>query len=331
MADRNNAYPVGIAGLGRYVPERRMTNADLEKLVDTSDEWIVQRTGIRERRICADDEFCSDISAKAARQALADAGMSAEELDLVICCTVTGDQPFPATACEIANQIGASNAGGWDLAAACSGFVFGAQAGAAFVASGQMQNVMVIGAERLSAILDYSDRTTCVLFGDGAGAAIFSPLERAGRNEFLGGSIGLTADREAIIQPGGGTRIRTTHESIDEQQHYLKMDGKKTYKFAVKTFADLVAKALEPYGYDQLGLVIPHQVNQRIIEAAADRLGLGMEKFFINIDKYGNTSAASVPMAMQEAAAQGKLEKGKIYCMCAFGSGLAWGHFLMRH
>ena len=327
----HDGHPVGIAGLGRYVPERRMTNADLEKLVDTTDEWIVQRTGIRERRICADDEFCSDIASKAAQQALEDAGMTAEELDLVVCCTVTGDQPFPATACEIAHQIGATNAGGWDLGAACSGFVFGAQAGAAFVGSGQMKNVMVIGAERLSTIMDYNDRTTCVLFGDGAGAAIFTSLERAGGNEFLGGCIGLTADREAIIQPGGGTRIRTTHESIEERQHYLKMEGKKTYKFAVKTFTDLVANALEPYGYDQLGLVIPHQVNQRIIEAAAERLGLSMEKFFMNIQKYGNTSAASVPMAMQEAAAEGRLEKGKIYCMCAFGSGLAWGHFLMRH
>jgi len=327
----NNGHPVGIAGLGRYVPERRLTNADLEKLVDTSDEWILQRTGIRERRICAENEFCSDISAKAGLQALEDAGMAAVELDLVVCCTVTGDQPFPSTACEVARQIGATNAGGWDLAAACSGFVFGAQAGAAFVGSGQMTNVLVIGAERLSAILDYDDRTTCVLFGDGAGAAIFTSLERAGRNEYLGGSIGLTADREAIIQPAGGTRIRTSHESIENHQHYLKMDGKKTYKFAVKTFADLVAKALEPYGYDQLGLVIPHQVNQRIIEAAAERLGLGIEKFFININKYGNTSAASVPMAMQEASAEGRFESGKIYCMCAFGSGLAWGHFLIRH
>ncbi|MHC4077890.1 MAG: 3-oxoacyl-ACP synthase III family protein [Planctomycetota bacterium] len=300
-------------------------------MVDTSDEWIVQRTGIRERRVCADDEFCSDISAKAAEQALEHAGMTAEELDLVVCCTVTGDQPFPSTACEIAHQIGATNAGGWDLGAACSGFVFGAQTGAAFVGSGQMKNVMVIGAERLSTIMDYNDRTTCVLFGDGAGAAIFTSLERADGNEFLGGSIGLTADREAIIQPGGGSRVRASHESIEGRQHFLKMDGKKTYKFAVKAFADVVARALAPYGYDQLGLVIPHQVNKRIIEAAADRLGLPMEKFFVNIDKYGNTSAASVPMAMQEAEAEGRFEKGKIYCMCAFGSGLAWGHFLLRH
>ena len=322
---------VGLAGLGMSVPSRVMTNDDLSKLVDTSDEWIVQRTGIRERRIAGDEEWCSRMATDAARQALADAGMTADELDLVICCTVSGDNLFPATACEIGNNLGATKAGGFDLSAACSGFVFGSQVAANFIASGAHQNVLVVGAEKLSAILDFNDRNTCVLFGDGAGAAVYTPHERAGRGEYLGGSIRMEGGNEDVLSvPGGGSRRPATHETVEKRMHYMKMGGTKVFRFAVRTFDELVRTAMEPYGYDQLGLVVPHQVNQRIIEAAAERLGLPMDRFFVNIDRYGNTSAASVPIALKEARDQNKLESGKIVCMVAFGAGLTWGHILLR-
>ncbi|HLU40422.1 MAG TPA: beta-ketoacyl-ACP synthase III [Planctomycetota bacterium] len=323
--------PVGIAGVGKYVPERRLTNRDLEAMVDTSDEWIVQRTGISERRIAAADESCSTVGVRAARAALEDARLTGKDIDLVLCCTVTGDQPFPATACRIGADIGAVNAGGFDISAACSGFLYGMQVGAQFVATGAARNVLVIGAEVLSRILDYKDRNTCVLFGDGAGAVILSPLERAGRGEYLGGSIGMEGGQEDVLcVPAGGSRKPASRETIEQGQHYMKMGGVKVFRFAVKVFADLVEQSMRPYGYDQLGLVIPHQVNQRIIEAAAERVGLPTSRFFVNIDRYGNTSAASVPIALTEAVEQGRVVKDKIVCMVAFGAGMAWGHVLLR-
>jgi 3-oxoacyl-[acyl-carrier-protein] synthase-3 len=322
---------VGVAGVGKYVPERRLTNFDLEKMVDTSDDWIVQRTGIRERRIAAPDELPSGMAVAAARQALADARMEPDELELVICCTVTGDQPFPATACTVGRQLGAERAGGFDLNGACSGFVFGTQVAAQFVATGAYRAVLVIGVEKLSAILDYTDRNTCVLFGDGAGAAVFTPFERAGRGEYLGGSIQMEGGNEDILcVPGGGSRRPASRETIEQRLHYMKMGGTRVFRFAVKAFADLVEASMKPYGYDQLGVVVPHQVNQRIIEAAAERIGLPIERFFTNIAHYGNTSAASVPIALQEAVAGGHTPPGKIVCMVAFGAGLAWGHALLR-
>ena len=323
--------PVGIAGIGCYVPERRLTNRDLETMVDTSDEWIQQRTGIVERRIVSEGEFCSTISIKAARAALADAGVDAADLDLIICCTVTGDQPFPATACRIGADLGAKRAGGFDIGAACSGFLYGLQVGAQFIATGAMRNVLVVGAETLSRILDYKDRNTCVLFGDGAGAVLLTPHARAGRAQFLGGSIAMDGGQEDVLcVPAGGSRHPASHDTIDQRLHYMKMGGTKVFRFAVKVFAELVEGSLKPYGYEQLGLVIPHQVNQRIIEAAAERTGLPLSYFFSNIAKYGNTSAASVPIALSEAVAENRLEKGKIICLVAFGAGLAWGHVLLR-
>lgn len=323
--------PVGIAGLGKYVPEKRLTNFDLEKMVDTSDEWIVQRTGIRERRVAAAGEITSGMSVIAARQALEDAGMDPSELDLVICATVTGDQPFPATACRIGKDLGAYGAAGFDLGAACSGFVYGAQVAAGFIASGQMKNILVIGAEILTRILDYTDRNTCVLFGDGAGAAVLTPLDRAGHGECLGGSMGMDGGSEHILSlPGGGSRIPPTHESIEQRQHYMKMGGTKVFRFAVRVFADLVEQAMGPYGYDQLGVIVPHQVNQRIIEAAMDKLGLPHDLIFSNIADYGNTSAASVPIALREARDAGRLVSGRLACVVAFGAGMSWGHLLLR-
>lgn len=322
---------VGIAGLGKYLPEKILTNADLERMVETSDEWIVQRTGIRERRVAGEQELTSEMAAHAGRAALLDAGIDGEEVDLVICATVTPDQPFPATACAISELIGAHRAGAWDLVAACSGWVFGVQVAAQFIAAGTFKCIVVIGVEKLTPVLDYSDRETCVLFGDGAGAAVLTPLERAGQGEYLGGSLGTKGCNEKILQiPAGGTRIPTSHDSVERGLHKIEMGGKKVYRFAVKTFADMVEKAVEPYGYDQLGLLVPHQVNQRIIESAADKIGLPLDKIVVNIDKYGNTSAASVPIALCEARDDDRLVKGKLVCMIAFGAGMSWGHVLLR-
>lgn len=330
-AERLGAIRVGVAGLGKYVPERRLTNADLERMVDTSDEWITQRTGIKERRIAAEDECASDLGVLAAREALEDAGVRPDQVDLIVCCTVTGDFPFPATACEIGHKLGAPQAGGFDLQAACSGFVFGAQVAAQFIATGTHRNVLVIGAEKLSAIVDYQDRNTCVLFGDGAGAALFTPLERAGRGEYLGGSMHMEGGNEsALAVPAGGSRRPASIETVQQRLHYMKMGGTKVFRFAVKTFAELVRTSMEPYGMDELGLVVPHQVNQRIIESAAERIGLPMDKVFSNIERYGNTSSASVPIALHEAREMGRLPDGKIVCIVAFGAGLTWGHVLLR-
>tara|TARA_R110002096_G_scaffold236343_2_gene426843 strand:- start:741 stop:1742 length:1002 start_codon:yes stop_codon:yes gene_type:complete len=322
---------VGIAGLGRYVPEKVLTNEDLEKIVDTSDEWIVQRTGIKERRIAAKDQYTSTLAIKAAQQALDDAGMKGEEIELVICATVTGDQPFPATACRVGLEIGAKNAGGFDLAAACSGFVFASQVAANMVATGQYSRILVCGAEILSRILDYEDRNTCVLFGDGAGAAVFAPLDVAKRGEYLGGSISMEGGAEDVLaQPGGGSRHPASPETIEKRMHFMKMGGTKVFRFAVRVFAGLVRDVVEKYGKDEIGVIIPHQVNQRIIESAMDQVGLPMDMVFININKYGNTSAASVPIALREAYDAGRLEKGKLVVMPAFGAGMAWGHTLLR-
>jgi 3-oxoacyl-[acyl-carrier-protein] synthase-3 len=323
--------PVGLAGFGRYVPEKKLTNHDLEKIVDTSDEWIVQRTGIRERRIAAPQEVTSSLAIAAAKQALADANMSPDELDLVICATVTGDQPFPATACRVGLDLGAKRAGGFDVAAACSGFVFASQIAAGLIQSGQYRNVLVIGAEILSRILDYTDRNTCVLFGDGAGAAIYTPLARAGRGEFLGGSISMEGGAENVLaQPGGGSRHPASNDTVAQRLHFMKMGGTKVFRFAVRVFAELVKNVVDKYGRDQIGVIVPHQVNQRIIEAAMEQLGMPMDYVFSNIDRYGNTSAASVPIALREAFDAGRLQKGKLVVMPAFGAGMAWGHLLLR-
>lgn len=322
---------VGIAGLGRYVPEKVLSNADLEKIVETSDEWIVQRTGIKERRIAAKDQYTSTLATAAAKQALEDAGMKGEEIELVICATVTGDQPFPATACRVGLDIGAKNAGGFDLAAACSGFVFAMQVASNMIASGQYSKILVCGAEILSRILDYEDRNTCVLFGDGAGAAIFTTLDVAKRGEYLGGSISMEGGAEDVLaQPGGGSRHPASLDTIEQRLHYMKMGGTKVFRFAVRVFAGLVRDVIEKYGKDEIGVIIPHQVNQRIIESAMDQAGLPMDMVFCNIHKYGNTSAASVAIALREAYDAGRLVKGKLVVMPAFGAGMSWGHTLLR-
>lgn len=323
--------PVGIAGLGRYVPDRVLTNQDLEKIVDTSDEWIVQRTGIRERRIAADDQVTSSLALLAAQQALEHAKMPAEELQLIICATVTGDQPFPATACRIGCDLGAKQAGGFDIAAACVGFVHASQVATNLVASGAYDRVLVCGAEILSRILDYQDRNTCVLFGDGSGAAVFMPHDECQQGEYLGGSMSMEGGGEAILsQPAGGSRHPASAQSVEQRLHFMKMGGTRVFRFAVRVFAKLVRDVIDEYGIDQLGVIIPHQVNQRIIESAMEQIGLSMDYVFCNIHRYGNTSAASVPIALREAYEAGRLEKGKLVVMPAFGAGMSWGHTVFR-
>jgi 3-oxoacyl-[acyl-carrier-protein] synthase-3 len=322
---------MGLLGLGHYVPETRLTNADLEKMVDTTDDWIVQRTGIRERRIASKDLDTSRIGILAAQRAIADAVIDPSEIDLVVCCTVTGDQVVPATACRIGKEIGAVRAGGFDVAAACSGFVFGSQIAAGFIRSGVYKTVLVVGAEILSRIVDYTDRNTCVLFGDGAGAAIYTSHDRAKRGEFLGGSIQMEGAIEDVLAvPGGGSRHPASHASVDQRLHFMKMGGTKVFRFAVRVFAELVQRVVDQYGLDEIGVIIPHQVNQRIIESAMDSLGLPMDLVYSNIERFGNTSAASVPIALSEAVAAGRLKKGKLAVMPAFGAGLAWGHIVLR-
>ena len=245
--------------------------------------------------------------------------------------TVTGDKPFPATACRVGLDLGCKRAGGFDVAGACSGFVFASQLAAGMVQSGQAKNILVVGAEILSRILDYTDRNTCVLFGDGAGAAIYTSLSRAGRGEFLGGSIGMEGGAENVLaQPGGGSRHPASADSVAQGLHFMKMGGTKVFRFAVRVFADLVRGVVEKYGRDQIGVIVPHQVNQRIIEAAMEQLGMPMDLVFSNIDRYGNTSAASVPIALREAYDAGRLQSGKLVVMPAFGAGMAWGHLLLR-
>jgi 3-oxoacyl-[acyl-carrier-protein] synthase III len=249
----------------------------------------------------------------------------------VIVATVTGDQPFPATACRLGLDLGCKRAGGFDVAAACSGFVFASQIAAGLIGSGQAKNILVVGAEILSRILDYSDRNTCVLFGDGAGAAIYAPLSRAGRGEFLGGSISMEGGAENVLAlPGGGSRHPASPDTVAQRLHYMKMGGTKVFRFAVRVFAELVQGVIERYGRDQIGVIVPHQVNQRIIEAAMEQLGMPMDYVFSNIDRYGNTSAASVPIALREAFDAGRMTPGKLVVMPAFGAGMAWGHLLLR-
>ena len=326
-----NLIPVGIAGLGSYSPKRILTNWDLEQIVETSDEWIFQRTGIRERRIAEDGEDSGKMGAVAALRALEDAKLSSDRIDLILCATTTPDKPFPTTACHIQNAIGAKNAGGFDINSACSGFVFAFNTAAQFIATGMAKRVLVVGTEKLSTILNYEDRNTCILFGDGAGAMVLSSLDEAGRGEYLGGSIQTEGGKDDVLEvPAGGSTLPTDKRVLEAGLNKMVMGGNRVYRFAVSTFVKLVRQAVEPYGFEQLGRIVPHQVNQRIIESALEKLDLPPETAFSNIHKFGNTSAASVPMAFDEAYREDCLIKGKLACSVAFGAGLSWGHFLVR-
>jgi 3-oxoacyl-[acyl-carrier-protein] synthase-3 len=328
-SSRRSARPgrtVSIVGTGSYVPDRVLTNADLSKTVNTNDEWIISRTGIKERRIAAKDEFTSDMGARAALSAMEQANVAAKDIDLILVATATPDMVFPATACFVQTKIGATNAACLDISAACAGFLFAIEIAQQFITSHTYETVLVIGAEKLTTITNWTDRNTCVLFGDGAGAAILQ--HRAGSTHGVIsthiGSDGQYAD--ILWMPGGGSRHPITPENAHQHLQTIHMSGKDVYKQAVISMLDASKKALEIAGLtiDDITCVIPHQANLRIIEAVADRLKIPIEKFFINLDRYGNTSAAAVAIALDEANRSGRLKKGDYILMVVFGGGLTW-------
>jgi 3-oxoacyl-[acyl-carrier-protein] synthase-3 len=315
-----------ITGVGAYVPERIMTNAELEKIVDTSDEWITTRTGIRERRIAAPDQFTSDLGAEAARRAMARAGITADQIDLIIVATITPDMPFPSTACLVQSKIGAHRAAAFDLEAACSGFIYALEIAQQFIMSRTYNTVLVIGAEKLSSIVDWEDRNTCVLFGDGAGAAILQNRPNShGLLTAVMGADGRKAD--LLFMAGGGSRCPATTESVASRLHYLRMEGKETFKNAVQAMQTAAEEALRRCEVDitQIKCIIPHQANRRIIDAVGERLGAKPEQLFVNLHKFGNTSAASVAIALDEAVSSGTIQQGDLILLMVFGAGLTWG------
>ena len=319
-------HSVGISGVGSYLPEKIITNADLEKMVDTNDEWIVSRTGIRERRQVEDDVAVSDLCIIAAQRALADANLSPEDIDLILVATLYPDYAFPATACIVQAKLGASKAAAFDLEAGCSGFLYGIATGSQYVATGMYKHVLVIGAEILTKLMDFTDRSTCILFGDGAGAAVLSVVEDGqGFQSFVLGSHG---DLDLnLAMPIGGSRTPITEQAIRERKNYTKMVGKEVFKFAVKIMGEAAAQAVQKAGLktEDIDLLIPHQANLRIIDSAVKRLGIDPAKVFINVEKYGNMSAASIPVALDEALKQGRIKNGDMLVMVGFGAGLTWG------
>ncbi len=316
---------VSIVGTGSYVPERVLTNAELEKLVETSDEWIVSRTGIKERRIAAEDEFTSDMAAHAARQAMQNAGVDASEIDMLIVATVSPDMMFPSTACWVQNKIGATRAACFDISAACSGFVYGLEIAQQFIATGTYETILVIGADKLSSLVDWTDRNTCVLFGDGAGAAVLK--HRPGANGILNTYLRSDGQHSDVLyMPGGGCRHPITAENADQRLNTIKMNGKETYKQAVNAMHQAALTVLEQTGLDleDIECVIPHQANVRIIQAIADRLKIPLDRFFVNLEKYGNTSAAAVAIALDEAHRSRRIKIGDHVLLVVFGGGLTW-------
>ena len=314
-----------VLGTGSYVPEKIMTNADLEKMVETNDEWILTRTGIRERRIGAPHETTSDMAAAAAQSALKNAGIEASELSMIICATVTPDMFFPNTACFVQAKIGATQAVCFDVSAACSGFLYAMEIARQFIATGTYKTILVIGADKLSSIVDWTDRNTCVLFGDGAGAAILQ--HREGARGIITTSMGSDGRLSDILYtPGGGSAAPITAENIHEKLSTIRMNGRETYKQAVKAMMESSQQALRQAGVtiDEIKCIIPHQANLRIIEAIADRLEVPLAKFHINLDRYGNTSAAAVAIAFDEAARQQRFQRGDLILLVVFGGGLTW-------
>jgi len=319
-----------ITGTGSYVPAKTLTNADLENMVATSDQWITERTGIRSRAVVGPGEACSDLAVKAARRALEAANISATDLDMILLATCTGDYPLPATACLIQHQLGATKAAACDLGAACCGFVYALSMADAYVKTG-MRHVLVVGSEVMSAITDWTDRNTCVLFGDGAGAAVVSASE--GASGVL--STHLRSDGalwELIAVPGGGSRLPPSEKVVTEKLNCIKMKGNETFKVAVRTLEEIARETLaaNQFTIADLDLYVPHQANVRILRAVADRLELPLEKVMLNLDRYGNTSAASIPIALDEAVRQGRIKQGSLVMLGAFGAGLTWASALIR-
>ncbi|MBV9215206.1 MAG: ketoacyl-ACP synthase III [Acidobacteria bacterium] len=321
----------GIIGMGHSFPEGVLTNADLEKIVETSDEWITTRTGIKQRHKAAKDEYTSQFGTRAAQQALERSGLSAEEIDIIVCATTSPDQILPSTGALIQAELGATNAAGMDLFAACSGFIYGITMVESMIRTGQINYALVIGAEILTKYVDYTDRGTCVIFGDGAGAAVLGPVE--GGKGIL--STKIRSDgryEEQLYARGGGTRLGTSHETIDNREHFFRMKGNEVFKVAVRSMADISNEMLEKAGYTtaDVDLVIPHQANQRITEAVASRLDVPMDKVYSNIADMGNTSSASIPIAMDECIQAGRIREGSLVLLTAFGGGITWGASVIR-
>ncbi|MFH1540619.1 MAG: beta-ketoacyl-ACP synthase III [Elusimicrobiota bacterium] len=317
---------IEIIGIGSCLPEKILTNSELEKIVETSNEWIATRTGIKERRIARDADATSDLAIDAAKKALKKAKISAQDLDAIIVATITPDMFFPSTACFVQKGIGVNKAIAFDISAACSGFVYGITIAKSFIDSNMYKTVMVIGAEKLSSIIDWTDRNVCVLLGDGAGAVILKKTNST--SDILSTYLGANGNyNDLLMMPGGGSRNPATQKTIEERLHYMKMEGNKTFKIAVRTMADATKKAIElaKISCDDVKLLIPHQANIRIIEAVAKQLDIPIDKVFVNIQKYGNTSAASTPIALEEAISKGNVKKGDIVVLVAFGGGLTWG------
>ncbi len=320
----------GIKGIGFYVPEKKLTNHDLTKMVETTDEWIRTRTGISERRIAEKGTGVSDLAAKASLLALQNANLKAEDLDLIVCATTTSDMPLPSTACFVQAKIGAKNAAAFDLGAACAGFVYGLVTVDGFVRSGLYKNILLIGADLISSYIDWTDRSTCVLFGDGAGAAVLGPVTSGGILSSVLGSDGQYAELLKIC--AGGSKFPASSQTLSEKGHYLQMSGSEVFKLAVRGMSDAIEKALlqAKVSKEEVACLIPHQANQRIIDAIAERLDFPKEKVFVNLQKYGNTSAASCPIALCEAVETQKIKKGDKVLMATFGSGLVWGAVVME-
>jgi len=321
---------VGIIGVGEYLPSKVLTNADLEKMVDTTDEWITSRTGIKERRIACSDEATSDLAIKAAKEALKDANLNPQDLDLIIVATVTGDMPFPSVASIVQNGLGVKNAAAFDISAACAGFVYALSIVNQFIGSGVYKNALIIGAEKLSAVTDWNDRNTCVLLGDGAGACIVSEVKSGGIISTYLGCDG--SNMELLNMPAGGSRMPASHESVENRMHYLKMKGNELFKIAVKSMTMAAEKVLEQAGitFRDVDLIVPHQANSRIIMAVAKKLGIPEDKIFLNIEKYGNMSSASTVTALVEAVKEGRVKRGDIVLLDAFGAGLVWGASVIK-
>lgn len=320
-----------IVGTGSYVPETVLTNQELEKIVDTNDEWIVTRTGIKERRVTNNGQASSTLATNAAKNALEMSGVAPEELDAIIVGTVTPDMFFPSVGCLVQDALGAKKAVAFDISAGCSGFIYSLSVADSFISSGKYQKVLVLGTENLSKVTDYQDRGTCVLLGDGSGAVVL--IGEEGERGIL--STHLHSDgsyKDLLFQPGGGSAVPPTYESIDNRLHYLKMDGNKLFKIAVKSLEDVVLETLAHNNIadSEIDLLIPHQANLRIIQAIAKRLNLPEEKVFVNIHKYGNTSSASIPIALDEANRSGRIKEGDLLLLNAFGAGLTWGAAAVR-
>ena len=315
-----------ISGVGSYVPSRIITNADLEEIVETTDEWITSRTGIKARRVAGADEFTSDLAAHAATRAMKKAGVKADQIDLIIVATITPDMPFPSTACLVQQKIGAHRAAAFDIEAACSGFIYALEIGQQFIMSRTYNTVLVIGAEKLSSIVDWTDRNTCVLFGDGAGAAILQ--NRPNSHGLLTACMGSDGQKADLLSmPGGGSRCPASTESVAAGLHYLRMDGKETFRNAVQAMNTAAQESLRRCELDisQIKCIIPHQANRRIIDAVSERLGARPDQVFVNLDKYGNTSAASVAIALDEAIEFRNIQRGDLILLVVFGAGLTWG------